>query len=500
MSNTCDAAKAPLSISLSRDWRLSWPLLLGLAAFLLPVCIGAGLVDPDTYWHIAVGRWMLEHRAIPAYDAFSFTMPGAPWTAQEWLSELLLATTYQVAGWSGLVFLGAACFGGTLAYLMRFLLSRMEPLHALQLTSLAALMMLPSLLARPHALVWILTAVWVGELVRSSETDRAPPWWLLAVMLLWANMHGTFIVGLGLAVMVAIDAVASAKHRRWQTTGRWTLFILAACGCVLANPHGYRLFAFPFHLLGMKAALNLVTEWRPPNFERFQVLELWLLVIIGLAFVGRIRLSLARTTLVLGLLLISLQHVRNVALLGLISPFLLAQPIALAWRHEPLPGRDAAGIDRWFRTLATPVSLRTASLALFLIGAIASGILAAKAPRPPDTTTPNFALDALLARGNPGRIFNDYNFGGYLIFRGIPVFVDSRVDLYGEAFIVQMINAVTLAPDGDLDGLLSKFRIGSILISAEAPAVRLLDRLPGWDCVYRDKVAVAYVRRKDHVP
>jgi hypothetical protein len=495
MNHTHAVAKAPHRLSLSGRLRISWPLLIGVAAFLLPVCIGWGLGDPDTYWHVAVGRWMLEHRAIPTHDPFSFTMHGAPWTPQEWLSELLLSLVYQLSGWSGLVFLGAVCFGSTIAYLQRFLLARMEPLHALQLTCLAALMMLPSLLARPHALVWPLTAVWVGGLIRSSETDRAPPWWLLAVMLLWANMHGSFIVGLGFAAVVGIDTVVNAKQGRWETAKHWTLFVVAAFGCAIVNPQGYRLLTFPFHLLGMKGALDLVDEWRPPNFEHFQVLALWIFGIIGLAFLGRVRLSLVRAALLVGLLFIALQHARNVALLGLISAFLLAQPIATEWRRRPLPGRNAEAIDRCFRALAARASLQMTSLALLLAAVVAITVLSTKRPQPPATMTPRNALDALLSRGTSGRIFNDYNFGGYLIFRGIPVFVDSRVDLYGDAFIVRMIKAVSLTPGSDLEGLLAQLRIDAILLGAQAPAVTLLDRLPQWEPVYRDKIAVAYVRR-----
>jgi hypothetical protein len=496
MNDTYAVAKAPHSLSFARSFRISWPLLIGLAGFLLPVWIGWGLGDPDTYWHVAVGRWMLEHRAIPTFDPFSFTMRGAPWTAQEWLSELLLSWVYQLSGWSGLVLLGAACFGATIAYIQRFLLSRMEPLHALQLGCLGALMMLPSLLARPHAIVWPLTAIWVGEVIRSSETDRAPPWWLLAVMLLWANMHGSFIVGLGFAAMVGLDTVVNARQRRWEAAKRWTLFIIAALGSAIVNPQGYRLLAFPFRLLGMKAALDLVAEWTPPNFEHPQVLALWLLAIIGLAFLGRVRLPPVRAALLLGLLFIALQHARNVALLGLISPFLLAQPIATEWRRRPLPGRDAEAIDRCFRALAVRASLQATCVALLLAAVVAITVLSTKKPQPPSTTTPGKALDALLSRGPVGRIFNDYNFGGYLIFRGVPVFVDGRVDLYGDAFIVGMIKALSLAPDGDLQGLLARFRIDTILLGTETPAVKLLDRLPGWERVYRDKVAVAYVRRK----
>lgn len=311
-------------------------------------------------------------------------MAGVRCSAQEWGSDLLMAATFQVAGWSGLVFLGAVCLGATLAYLMRWLLARMEPLHALLLTLLAAMMMVPSLLVRPHVLVWPLTAIWVGTLARSSEEKRAPPWWLLILMLAWANMHGSFIIGPGLAVMLGADAVMAAhREARWPMARRWLLFIGAALGCALVNPAGYRLLLFPFQMVSMKAALFIIPEWQPPNFEHPQVLGVWIVAIVALAFAGRIRLSLPRSLLLLGLMYMALEHVRNVALLGLISPFLLARPVAARWEQSGTPGRDAAGVDEWFLALASPAPRAVAWTAMALAGLAAAVWLNSMKPQPP---------------------------------------------------------------------------------------------------------------------
>ena len=477
-----------------RTFQVSWPLLFGLAGFLLPIFIGWGLGDPDTYWHVAAGRWMLAHAAVPTHDPFSFSMPDAAWTAHEWLSELVLAACYQIAGWPGVVFLMAACYGITLALLSRFLLARMEPLHALQLTCLAGLMMFTALLARPHVLVWPLTAVWVAGLIDSSEAHRPPSWWLLAVMLPWANMHASFIVGLGLMLLIAIDSMLQTEQSRWETAKRWTPFVLAAFGCVLINPQGYRLLLFPFHLLGM-TALGLIAEWRPPDFAHPQLLSPWLFVVLGLAFAGRLRLSLVRSVLLIGLLSMAMAHARNVALLGLVSPYLLALPIATAWKQQPPAGRNADLIDRGFRALAARASLPAVFLALLMGSGAAVATLARTRPQPADAMTPRAALATLLSRAPHARIFNDYQFGGYLIFRGIPVFVDGRADMYGDAFIGQTFNDMVLGPDSDLESLMAKFRIDAILLNADRPAVKLLDRMPAWERVYADKMAVAYIRR-----
>ncbi len=485
---------APMAAPLLGGIVVSWPLLIGMTGFLLPALMGWGLMDPDTYWHIAAGRWMLAHGAVVTHDPFSFSLHGAAWVAHEWGAELLIASTYRLAGWAGLVFLAAACFGATLAYLLRFLLARMEPLHALVLAFLSANMMFPSLLARPHELVWPLTAVWMGVLVNASEHRRAPPWWLLGVMLLWANMHGSYIVGIGVAVVLAIDSVLEAKGRRWRVARRWLAFIVASCACVLANPQGYRLLLFPFRLLGMRS-LDYIAEWRQPNLQHLQVFSLWLVVILGLAFIGRIRLTLMRNALLLGLLFMALQHVRNVALLGLLAPFILAQPVAELWRRLPSAARAPSALDRGLASFSRRASAATVSVALVAAALTAGIALHLRRPRPPEYAAPRAALDAILARRAGERILNDYGFGGYLIYRGVPVFMDGRADLYGDTFLRRVVEALSLAPDGHLGKLLSAYRISAILLRPDWPAVQLLNRMPGWKRVYADEGAVAYVRR-----
>ena len=494
MSSTSGVESAPIPIAYFRGGAVSWPLLLGLAGLLIPVLAGWGLTDPDTYWHIAAGRWMLVHGAVLTHDPFSFTRYGAPWIAHEWGAEVLIALVYGFAGWGGLIFLAAACFGATLAYLFRFLLARMEPLHALLLTFLAGSMMVPSLLVRPHELVWPLTALWVGALVSANEQHRAPPWWLLGVMLLWANMHASFLFGLGIAIVLALDTVVDAGAERGSVAKRWLVFLAAAFGCALANPRGFRLLVFPFRVLSM-TSLDYISEWRQVNLQHLQPLTLWLVMILGLAFIGRIRLSLMRNVLVLGLLFMALQHIRNVALLGLVTPFILAKPIATVWRQLPSSGHDAAGLDRWMRTLARPSRPATALVAIILVALTAGIALHFRRPHPPGDMTPRAALDALLSHGAGRRILNDYGFGGYLVFRGIPVFVDGRADLYGDAFLTRTVNALSLSKGGHLEALLRKYRITGILMRPDWPAVKLLNLMPEWERIYASNVAVAYVPR-----
>src|SRR5258706_406251 len=139
----------------------SWPLLAALLVFGRLLMAGTALLnDPDTYLHIAAGRWILAHGALPVQDPFSHSMAGAPWISSEWLAQVLLAAVHDHLGWSGVVVLAASCVAVAVGLLTHFLLRRWPPLPALVAVALAAAMLLPHCLARPHVIVLPLLVLW----------------------------------------------------------------------------------------------------------------------------------------------------------------------------------------------------------------------------------------------------------------------------------------------------------------------------------------------------
>src|SRR6266851_5613365 len=194
---------------------LSLPLLVALAVY-APLLFAprALLSDPDTYWHIATGRWIITHGAVPYHDVFSFSMPGAPWTPPEWLAEIAIAWLYDHFGWAALVMATSLSIAAALAILLRALLRSLAPVHALIATALAAALVIPHVLARPHVLMLPILVCWAAALVAARSEDRAPALWLVPLMTLWANLHSSYIFGLGLAALLAGEAVLLAPDGR----------------------------------------------------------------------------------------------------------------------------------------------------------------------------------------------------------------------------------------------------------------------------------------------
>src|SRR3984957_17925831 len=175
------------------------PWLAGAGVYVLLLTLGPKLLnDPDTYSHIAVGRWIIAHGAVPTTDPFSFSMQGAPWIAFEWLSEVIYASVFALAGWPGVVALAAAAAALAVGLLTRFLLRELAPTPALLMVVAAIVLLAPHMLARPHMLTLPVMMAWAAALVRGMDRRAPPPYWALPLLVLWANLHGSVVLALGL--------------------------------------------------------------------------------------------------------------------------------------------------------------------------------------------------------------------------------------------------------------------------------------------------------------
>jgi len=261
----------------------------------------------------------------------------------------------------------------------------------------------------------------------------------------------------------------------------------------LVNPTGWVSLLYTLQVIQMSVALDGIGEWKSPDFHQAQPLELWMMLVLALACSARLRLPWLRLLLVLALTHLALKHQRNVALLGLIAPLLVATPLGRQWRAHAGAGHDVASLDRMFLALAAPARAPaiagTALLLALLMG------MAAYTHRfvPATGNTPEAALQAAQRAGVLGPVLNSYNFGGYLIFRSVPVFIDGRADMYGDALLQRYQNAMSLATPQALSQLLSDYHITWTLLEPGTPALLLLERLPGWTKVYEDGVAVVHV-------
>lgn len=445
-------------------------LLAGLAGFAAAAFAPQIFHDGDSWWHLAAGRWMLDHGAVLKRDVFSFSFSGRPWDAHEWLSEVLMAVAYRLDGWSGEHILFGLAAGAAAAMVGFHVRSHIAVTPALLVSLVGLACVSGSLLARPHLLALPLLALWTAQLLKARAAARSPRLWLAAAMLVWANLHGSFAFGLALAAGFALEAVMADRHA-WKG---WGAFLVASVIAAAITPQGVAGLVFPFKLL-MLGSLRNVGEWAPTSLTTPTP---FLIALAGTAWLGitrRLRLSPLRTLLLAGLAWLALAHVRHQMIFGVVGAMLVAEGLARTYREQgrPLPG--------WLAPLS-------AGLLILLIG-LRAGL---PATRGDDAVTPMTALQNVPASLRRQPVLNAYDFGGYLIFSGVKVFVDGRTDMYGDAFLADYDRM--MRPDRRaLEGVLQKWNIGWSILPP-GPAAEMMGTLPGWRRAYADQFAVVDVR------
>jgi predicted secreted protein len=474
----------------------------GRARSLAPLCIGAGtyllllftgdnlLHDPDTFWQIKVGRWILDHHAVPQTDFYSLTRFGEAWISTSWLSQVLFAAVYSQWGWAGPVILTALAVAATAAVLVALLERQFEPVHTLLFALLALALSAHHLLARPHVLAMPVMVVWSGALMAAADRGRYPSLLLLPLMALWANLHGGFVLGLALIGPIGLEALwRTAPERRFGLALRWVAFGFGALAASCCTPYGWNTLLGAARILDLGELFNVIAEWRPADFSSFSVFEGALLGLVGLAFFRGLVLSPPRILLVLVLTWMALTHVRSIEAFGFLLPLVLARPLG-----SRTNGKDAASTHERERAPASSWLSALAAMTVVLAASISTSIYAAHHVFRFSTNKMPVAAVDLLVESKAERIFNSYGFGGYLIARDIKPFVDGRTELYGEKFLLDFFAAEDARNVDGLLRMLDEYKIDATLLTADAPAAQVLDHIQGWRRAYTDGVAIVHVR------
>jgi hypothetical protein len=472
--------------ALSSDGRLAGLGLAAIAIFLFALSAFSPKVlgDGDTWSHLATGEWIVAHGGVPRADPFSHSMPGAPWTAHEWLAEILLTLAFRLGGWSGVVLLtGAAAASAALIVG----LSAARDLRGGPLVVMVGLglgLVTVSLLARPHMLALPIAAAWCAGLLAARDSGRAPPLALALLMTAWSNMHGGFVFGLALIGPFALEALAAApRQARLATAGAWALFGLAALLAALLNPYGVEALVFPFRLMSVEN-LSRISEWRAQDFSHVGPMEIALLALIGFALTRPLAAPQIRAALLILLIAIALEHARHQLLLGILAPMLLARPVAGAIGQP-------TGQDR--RPIA-PIALAATLIACLAVGVAR---LAAPIERVDGTAAPISALKAVPPELKAKPVMNGYAFGGYLIWSHVRPFIDGRADMYGDAML-GLYGRLEAGDPATVERTLKRYDIAWTIFAPDAEIVAILDREPGWRRLYADAYAVVHVR--DNAP
>lgn len=494
------------------------------------------VTDPDFWWHLATGRYMVAHHLIPTHDVFSISAQDHRWITHEWLTELLFYGGWSLGG-ARLLMLATACVI-TLTFGLVYLAARgrgAPPLVCAPIILLAALASAHTWGTRPQMLSLLLMAVYTLAITRMIVRRLpAPPLWMPLVMVLWVNLHGGFIFGFALlAIAVAgyavqdlatalrpapdeqmyaplapdLEAVPGSpadtgrdltapypdRRRLHVDIARCAGIVLLTGLATLVNPNGLAGALYPISYLGNNASTRYIAEWVSPDFHKVQYLLFEALVLIllvgGLANSRRARL--ADILVLLPFAYLAFQSVRNINLFAVIAAPIAAELVAgmlpeeLRKRRMRAPARGRA-IVNWI--CATAIVVGVSATALGRVTEAAQAEAVAK-------LYPTGAIRYIQRHGLPARGFDSYNWGGFLIWNWFGrrhVFVDGRPDMYGDRFMDLYINAYN--GNASWRSLFAANRLCYALVEPGSGIAHALAGAPrAWTIRYQDDRAVLYV-------
>jgi hypothetical protein len=494
-------------------------VFLGLLAF---SPLSAGLLrDADTGVHIRNGEQILATHAITRTDSFSYTRQGEQWYAWEWLYDVVIAAIHHVSGLNGVMLFTAAVISSTFALLFRFILRRSGNLAAAAfLTLLAIAAAQVHMLARPHILSWLFTLLWVECLCRFEDGERSALPWLPLLMLLWVNLHGGFILGLGLLGVVAVgciwDALTVPREGNRKKLVALTVVLSACLLTTLLTPYGYRLHGHVYQYLSNSFLMNNIEEFLSPNFHvgAFRYFELFILVVLAVVALGRDRLTATGLLLLLFSLHAGLYAARNIPISVIIMSLVLG-------RRQRMTGavrtRADCRVPVWLRsTIAAGQNISESMTrlegqlhghVLVLVVMVASVALVCNGGRLfsrqilsahfDERIFPVRAAQFITHRGIRDHLFSSDVWGAYLIYGLYPatkVYFDDRHDFYGEAFVKEYGKA--FLGTRQWREPLDRYQVKWVLMPTDSPLSSLLRQSQDWRVEYDDGLAMIFLRTK----
>jgi hypothetical protein len=489
--------------------------VLFAAIFLGVIGLGPRLLnqDGDLGRHLTIGSYILSNHQIPTRDLFSHTMQGAALTPHEWLAQVILASAYQLAGLNGVVYLCALLLAVSIALVYRQCMQRSRMvILSIGFSILAAAAASLHWLARPHLFTLLLVVVWVGLLEQMRRGDQRY-WWILPVlMLVWANLHGAFIVGFVILGAYLLEDLyqkrvysrsnmlkAAQQHYFWH---RWVNNRLLLVGglsflATLINPVGIRLWGTSFGFLLNRYLVGHTAEYLPVNFQQastWPFLLMLVLSIILLVFTWR-RLNLAALILLVGWSMAGLLSLRNIPIYAVIAAPILAEISAHLCRKSE---SFSAFLRFDVRLRLVENSLRGFVWPLICLILVAAALIGGRrldfsheGNRFSPQVFPVMAADWLKSNPQDGEVFNYFPWGGYLLYRLWPekqVFIDGQTDFYGEALTRQYEQVITLQPGWQ--DILAQHQVSWMLLPPSEALARELVSTPGWQLRYQDQTAV----------
>ncbi len=453
------------------------------------------VLDPDIWWHLSVGDWIVQHRAFPHNGIFSRTAADHSWMAYSWGYEVLLSRAYD--WWS---FMGLGLFGTALTIAVAMAVFRMlyrisgRFWVAWALSIVAYLGFLFNIAPRPVFFTVILYTILLTQLFEAQHTGQARPlYWLPLVFLIWANVHIQFVYGLAviglfagmnLLKRLAISSRVYPDYLQPSSVPVMEPFIVLAC-CVVAgcaSPYSFHLYQHAIVISRSKVMYSMIRELQALSFAFFhQWIELLLAVTAYFALGWKKKLDPFKLALLIFASVFAFRTWRDTWFICVTAAAIIAD-FPSTERETPsirLSGWATAVVASIFLLLLT---LRNTDFNQRGLDHAISG---------------EYPVDAVnFLRRNPvgGPLYNSFDWGGFLIFYmpEYPVSMDGRTDLYGDAMDQRYHATQEAEPSYLTDPILNE--AGVVLLKRKLPIAQMLLTDRRFRVIYRDEIALVLAR------
>lgn len=508
----------------AKDSKIAIKLLPSLTdfAFLMPIVLLFGrmegmqtlLGDCDTGWHIRTGQWILENHRVPFHDLFSFSKPGGPWYAWEWLADIIMGGLYGLGGLRAIALGSVALISVTFTLVYLLARRKSNPVLAVLITMAGTAASSVHWLARPHLFTMFFVAVFYAVLERVQEGRRALLWLLVPATVLWTNLHGGFFVGIlmigtygaGDILSAVLSADRTDRKPKLLSAARYFACAAACLAASLVNPYTWRLHKHMLEFLGDSYLGQHIMEYMTLSFHHPFAIFLEA-ILLGGAMASVWYVSQGRYTEPLLYLVwahAALLASRNIPIAMILTVPMVADVAAMAMKR--LPELNLAG---WVRSATAKLNGVMEQMgemdalprthAISVVGVLLVAALA-WAPNPPkrfraEFDPKSFPAGAIgtLAQLSSARIFTFDQWGDYLIYRLYPnkkVFIDGRCDYFGPKFEKTVDDVVTV--HHDWDKTLSQFGVDTVLMPPNSPLSGVLKESSRWRVVYDDGVSLVF--------
>ena len=460
-------------------------------------------MDGDTGWHIRTGEYILANHRVPAQDLFSFSKPGQPWFAWEWLTDVLFAELFRTGGLKAIVLFSGIMIALFATVLLRYavwrgangLLAACVCLFAVGGSSM-------HFLARPHLFTLLLlpACLWLVEADRRQNT--AWIWWLIPITMVWANLHGGFLVFLVCLALLAIGSAVEAMlgRPRWPAVTRYATLLAGCSAATLVNPYGIGLHVHILSYLRADWIKDLVQEFQAPTFRSEGQFQFEVLLVAGLVLTG---LLLRKQRITEGLWLLFLAHssltsVRHAPLYAAVAAPLLASELSLWWKTLAAEAKKSSVLSI-LQQLGEDLTSSFGRTSIWpVVVLVALAFIDAPIKWPSDFPAEAFPVAMVHENAKvleSGRLLTTDQWGDYIIYTFYPrqkVYVDGRSDFYGESLGTEYLHLLQGAYDWRI--ILNRWGFDVALLPVNWPLAQMMKTDPSWQVIKDDSHVILFRR------